>query len=141
MKAVVGLCLAAFLSQAAAEPYGPYHANVLRVIDGDSIEVDVRLWPGLTQRTSVRVKGIDTPERTGPACEKALAEAAKKFTREWVSLAGLRVVLTDVSNDKFGGRVVGKMSREGSTKDLGQALLLAGHARPYWNGKKVKWCG
>lgn len=34
------------LAVGAAEPYGPYSASVVRVIDGDSIEVDVRLCPG-----------------------------------------------------------------------------------------------
>jgi micrococcal nuclease len=128
-----------FAQAAAAEAYGPYEATVVRVIDGDSLEVDVRLWPGLTQRVSLRLDGIDTPEKNGPACERALAEAAARFTRNWVS-AGPEVVVSDVRLDKYGGRVVGTVRRYGGLNSLGTALLAAGHAREYLGAKRGKWC-
>jgi micrococcal nuclease len=128
-----------FVQAAAAASYGPYEATVVRVIDGDSLEVDVRLWPGLTQRVSIRIEGIDTPEKNGPACERVLAEAAAKFTRNWVSV-GPEVVVSDVSLDKYGGRVVGTVRRYGGLNSLGTALVAAGHAREYDGGKRGKWC-
>src|ERR1700750_1770804 len=37
-------------------------ADVLRVIDGDTFEARVHLWPGLYVTTRVRLRGIDAPE-------------------------------------------------------------------------------
>src|SRR5688500_17296733 len=48
-----------------AEPSAPrlaYPAEVLRVLDGDTFEARVQLWPGLAITTRVRLRGIDTPE-------------------------------------------------------------------------------
>ena len=42
---------------------GPVTARVIRIIDGDTIEVDAHPWPGHAVRVSVRLRGIDTPER------------------------------------------------------------------------------
>ena len=37
---------------AKKETYGPYRAMVVRVLDGDTVEVDVLLWPGLGSASS-----------------------------------------------------------------------------------------
>ena len=37
-------------------------AEILRVIDGDTFEARVRVWPGLDITTKVRLRGIDAPE-------------------------------------------------------------------------------
>jgi endonuclease YncB( thermonuclease family) len=36
-------------------------AEVLRVLDGDTFEARVRLWPGLDVTTKVRLRGVDAP--------------------------------------------------------------------------------
>jgi micrococcal nuclease len=136
--AALFLCLA-LSGLAIAETYGPYRATVVRVIDGDSLEADVRLWPGLTQRISIRLDGVDTPEKNGGPCEAGMARKASLFTNAWVS-KGREVVLSDVRPDKYGGRVVGRVRREGKVESLGSALVAAGHAREYSAGKKGKWC-
>jgi hypothetical protein len=46
---------------------GPVNAELLRVIDGDTIEVRARIWLGLDLTTRVRLSGIDAPELDG-AC-------------------------------------------------------------------------
>lgn len=43
--------------------YGPYQADLVRVIDGDTIEVDLHVYPGEVVRVSVRENGINTPEK------------------------------------------------------------------------------
>ena len=43
-------------------------AEVVRVVDGDTIEVNAHYWPGHTWRGKVRLRGIDTPELRGK-CE------------------------------------------------------------------------
>jgi endonuclease YncB( thermonuclease family) len=79
MPGMTAIAIAAFLvdsQAAAAEPYGPYQATVTRVIDGDTLEGRA----GLTQRTSLRVEGIDTPERNGCAMGGGI-EASVKAAR------------------------------------------------------------
>ena len=64
-----------------ADSYTSYSATVVEVIDGDTIQLDVDIWPGLTQRISLRLNRIDTPEKRGsPTCEKELAKKATEFT-------------------------------------------------------------
>src|SRR5437868_3788566 len=57
-------------------------AEVLRVIDGDTFEARVNLWPGLEATTRVRLRGVDAPElkaRCGE--ERVKAEAARDALR------------------------------------------------------------
>ena len=64
------------------DPQFVYPADVLRVIDGDTFEARVRVWPGLDVDTKVRLRGIDAPElhaRCGD--EKVKAEAARDCAR------------------------------------------------------------
>ncbi len=56
--------------------------DVVRVIDGDTFEAQVHLWPGLDMTTRVRLRGIDAPElKAGCADELKMAEAATAALR------------------------------------------------------------
>ena len=59
----------------AAQLYGPYRAEIVRVVDGDTPD----LWPSLRARSMVRIKGLDTPELRGRACERRLAQRARDY--------------------------------------------------------------
>lgn len=117
--------------------YSHYQAEVIKVIDGDSIHLQVEIWPGLTQKINLRLDGVNTPELRGSDCEKAAGRIAKGFTEAFVS--GGTVTLSDVSLGKYAGRALGKISVDGD--DLGEALLKAGYAREYHGGKREPWCG
>ena len=56
-----------------------YDVNVIKVIDGDTVDVDIHLGFGIVlQNERVRVVGIDTPEsRTSDLTEKVFGLAAK----------------------------------------------------------------
>ena len=56
-----------------------YRAKVVRVIDGDTVDVDIDLGFGIWQKNErVRIMGIDTPEsRTRNKIEKKFGLAAK----------------------------------------------------------------
>lgn len=106
---------------------GPVPATLLRVIDGDTLVVRARVWLDLEVVTRVRLRDVNAPElRARDEEERARATAARAF------LAGLAegapLVLTEISQDKYGGRVVARVSAGG--EDLGAALLAGGHARP-----------
>ena len=107
-------------------------------MDGDTVEVAISIWPDLTMTIEIRPEGIDTPELTGPPCEKALAKRAARFVEGFLFKAE-SVIVSGVHYGKFAGRVLGHISRDG--KDLADALVKAKHAR-LWNGrgKKKPWC-
>lgn len=122
----------------AAEPYGPYKATVVRVIDGDSVVLDVHVWPGLTQQINLRLAGINTPElRTKVECEKKAAEKVKAFV-EGALQTGLVVTVADVELGKFAGRALGRIEVHGH--DLSRHLVHRGYAREYDGGKREAWC-
>ena len=103
----------------------------MRVIDGDTVEVDVsaELSPELAE-LMVRLRGADTPEKVRRAkcsAERIAARAATHFTNRAVGRA--RVVLVrDPEWRKLGGRVVADLILDG--RSLSAALIAAGHGRP-----------
>lgn len=122
----------------AAEQFGPYKATLVRVVDGDTIDFDIKLWPRLTQRARIRVNGINTPEkRTRVICEKTAGIAATEFTQAFLDSAA-RITITDVQDGKYAGRQLGNVYADGNS--LSEALLNAGHARPYNGGSRSAWC-
>src|SRR5437899_132337 len=61
---------------------GSHHAGVLRVLDGDTFEARVLVWPGIEITTKVRLRGIDAPELWAHcADERSKAEAARDALR------------------------------------------------------------
>lgn len=130
------ICLAAGPAFGEALP-GPYRATVVRVIDGDTIEADVAVWVGLTQRVAVRVDGVDAPElRAQCPEERRLAERARAMVEGLT--AGGTVTLTEVRRGKYAGRVVARVTVDG--RSLDEALIAAGLGRPYDGGKREGWC-
>jgi endonuclease YncB( thermonuclease family) len=113
-------------------------AEVLRVIDGDTFEARVHLWPGLDITTRVRLRGIDAPEFKARCMEERVkAEAARdalKAILDQGEVGIMRVML-----DKYGGRVLADASTR-ITPDVSSALLGAGVARRYDGARRETWC-
>ncbi len=119
----------------------PYTWKIVRVVDGDTIVFAVDWLPKeLGNTISVRVVGIDTPEKSHIAkCdkEKELGKKASEYTKSL--FAGKKEAQVTILHwDKYGGRLNGYVSING--KDLGETLIKAGYARPYDGGKKSNWC-
>jgi endonuclease YncB( thermonuclease family) len=118
---------------------GGHPAQVLRVIDGDTFEARVRIWPGMDVTTRIRLRGIDAPElraRCGAERDKAVAarEALARILREG------DVGVMRVAQDKYGGRVDADVS-SAATADVAAALLGHGLVRRYAGGRRQSWCG
>ena len=115
-----------------------HSAEVLRVIDGDTFEARVHLWPGLDITTRVRLRGIDAPElRARCVDERAQAEAARDALRTILDQGEVRIA--HVVLDKFGGRVIADAFTR-TTPDVSAALLETGVARRYGGGRRDGWC-
>lgn len=121
----------------AGELYGPYRAALVRVIDGDTVELDLAIYPGLSSRVRIREDGINTPEkRTSSPCEKVAGLAATAFTE--VFLTDRELIVAGVREGKYAGRLLGHIYA--GAEPLGLALQAEGLARPYDGGKRAPWC-
>jgi len=128
--------LAVLAAPVAAEQY-----KIQRVIDGDTVEIAVGFLPDpLPPKLSIRVLGIDTPEKAPRAqCEAEAKKAAEAsaFTKGKVATAQ-SVEIQIKSWDKYGGRVLGHVLLDGHS--LSDMLIEAGLARPYKGEAKISWC-
>ena len=115
-----------------------HSVEVMRVIDGDTFEARVHLWPGLEMMTRVRLRGIDAPEMKGACAEEfRMAEASHDALR--ALLAEGDVAIFSIGPDKYNGRVVADAATR-RTPSVASALLASGHVRPYQGGKRGGWC-
>ena len=85
-----------------------YSAQVTKVIDGDTIEIDLDLGFGVWYRNQrVRLNGIDTPEsRTKDKDEKNRGELSKSKLKELVENKIVKITTAIDPDDKF-GRILG----------------------------------
>lgn len=131
------LCLP-FTAGAAERIRGPVEAEVVRVVDGDTIAVKAHVWPGHIVEVAVRLAGIDTPELKGKCeAERVLAQEARVAVER--ALVSGRALLVDVTFDKYGGRALAQVRSEDG-QDLGAQLIAAKLARAYDGKAKQGWC-
>jgi micrococcal nuclease len=122
-------------------PY-EYNAKVNKVVDGDTIEVDIDL--GFNVRLAdqkVRLLGIDTPEsRTADAVEKVFGLASKDFVKHFIESADNWIVLRthklNDDNEKF-GRLLGEVIHPKTGKVLNEELVTNGFAVKYMGENKL----
>ena len=132
-------CLA--LAQPKQKPGVVYDAVITRVIDGDTVAFAATFLPApLKQELSIRVYGVDTPEKGFRAkcpSEDQRGQAATAFTKAQINAATTRqIVLIDW--DKYGGRVLGDVLLNGQS--LRAMLIQQGYAREYYGEAKQSWC-
>lgn len=117
--------------------YGQYDARLIRVIDGDTVEVSLYLLPGLEYTTKLRIDGINTAEtRTRDKCEKAKGLAAKQFAIDLLKTKFLTV--DNLTEGKYAGRLLGDLYINGES--FADIMIESGHAREYHGGKRLPWC-
>ena len=120
-----------------------YKAELDRVVDGDTVDVDIDLGFGIwLKKERVRVMGIDTPEsRTSDPVEKVFGKAAKQALIEM--LGETAILKTQINKDgedmkgKF-GRILGDfiIDLNGEEISIVDALMDAGHCVDYYGGSK-----
>jgi len=118
-----------------------HDVTLTRVIDGDTVAFEANwLLDPLKKELSVRVYGVDTPEKGFRGqCdkEKSMGEAASKFTKDAVAKAK-KTQINLMGWDKYGGRVLGDVILDG--KSLRFMLIEKGYAREYYGDAKQSWC-
>ena len=115
-----------------------YKATLVRVVDGDTIDVDIDLgFDVWLKKQRVRLAGIDAPEsRTRNKLEKALGLAAKE---RLIELCSEEMQLESFGKGKF-GRILGILKTADGTS-ICQILIDEGHAVEYFGGAKTKVWG
>ncbi len=144
MKKIITILLLAISTVAVAQKQKPmniYDFPITRVIDGDTVAFQANfLPPPLKQELSIRVFGVDTPEKGHRAqCpkENERGQAATAFTKNAITKAQKRqVAIADW--DKYGGRVLGDILLDGQS--LRMMLIQNGFAREYYGEAKTSWC-
>lgn len=109
-----------------------YHVQWFRVIDGDSVEVEISAYGSIRLphynmpimlgpiRFVVRILGIQAPEIRDPGGPESM-----EFLRNWLATIPPVFLLTDGKRDKY-GRLLGDFVADDAAVSL--AMLAAGHA-------------
>ena len=118
-----------------------YKCKILRVVDGDTVDIDIDLGFGMwMHKERVRMMGIDTPEsRTRDEVEKVFGLASKNRLKELLPIGSTQILKTEI--DKSGedakgkfGRILGDFLIEG--KKASEILIEEGHAVAYHGQSK-----
>jgi micrococcal nuclease len=116
-----------------------YRVTILKVIDGDTVDVDIDLGFNVwVRKERVRIMGIDTPEsRTSDKTEKIFGLAAKERLKQLLgetAILATSVVNGEDAKGKF-GRILGDFYTEDGRK-CGEVLVEEGHAVAYHGQNK-----
>ena len=114
--------------------------KVLKVVDGDTIDVDIDLGFNVSYTQRVRLAGIDTPEsRTTDLKEKALGLEVKEYLKHLLEGAEDIVIQTEKpdSSEKY-GRILGWLFINDEETSLNEKMISEGYAWEYEGGTKKK---
>ena len=118
--------------------------KINRVVDGDTIDVTIDLGFELAKKESVRIAGVDTPEkRTRDLEEKALGLDAtawmKKHLEETIKGEDELTIRTELKGGmgKY-GRLLGWLYVGESDVSLNEQMIAEGYAWEYDGGTKKK---
>jgi len=114
--------------------------KVLKIVDGDTIDVDIDLGFDISFTQRVRLAGIDTPEsRTTDKYEKALGLEVKNKLKHAIEAAKTVVIRTEKpdSTEKY-GRILGWVFLDENPVSINQTLIDEGFAWSYMGETKIK---
>jgi micrococcal nuclease len=130
-----------------------YKCKVEKVVDGDTVDLEIDLGFKISIRERVRLYGVNTPEKRGK--EKEAGLAATGYTKWWLN-DDRGPFLVRTLKDKRGkfGRMLAIIYREDDKLDkdkyidgletygayvgnsLNEDLIKEGHAKEYYGGKR-----
>lgn len=115
-----------------------YKAKCIKVIDGDTIDVDIDLGFNTHFQTRVRLAGIDTPElRAVNPLERQAAQQIRNYVK--AAIEGRDIILKtykDPSEDKYGRYLAMVYINE---QNMNNSLVEMKYAKEYDGGKKIVW--
>ena len=122
------------------DPYIYRIKQILRVIDGDTIDADIDLGFDISLTKRIRLAGVDTPEsRTADVNEKKYGLEAKEWLKHKVENAEHILIKTELpdSTEKY-GRIIGHLFVNDQANSLNDQMVIEGYAWTYDGGTKKK---
>jgi micrococcal nuclease len=106
-----------------------YKATVVKVIDGDTVKLNIDLGFNMSWTTPCRLAGVNTDELK--AKDIVLQESAKgaKTFMEFLLKEGAKVIIKSKSLDKYKRPIVILQTENGM--NINEELVLKGYAKPY----------
>jgi micrococcal nuclease len=110
-----------------------YSARLLRVVDGDTVDVEIDLGLDVSTHARIRLAGLNAPEISTPA-----GVAAAEHLDELVALAGSPLTIrTEKDRREKYGRYLGTLLRTGGGLDVNARMVSDGFAK-VWDGRGVR---
>jgi micrococcal nuclease len=129
------------------DPYIYRIKQVLKVVDGDTIDAAIDLGFDISLTKRIRLAGVDTPEsRTTDTNEKKLGLEVKEWLKKKLEGQTDIIVKTELpdSTEKY-GRILGhlfigdtEVSAVNKKKSINQQMIDEGYAWEYDGGTKKK---
>jgi micrococcal nuclease len=107
-----------------------YRARLIRVVDADTLQLAIDLGFSVSVEQTVRLTGLDAPEKHTPA-----GAAATAFTAAWLAGHPGPYLLETTKREKYGRYLGTVRSADGAC--LNADLIAAGHAVPYSGGPRT----
>lgn len=121
----------------------PTYDAVVGHVDGDTIAVQVHIWPPsqlVLPRVLVRLRGIDTPELRGKCdAERIAATHAAHRVATLVPLQSL-ILIEEPTVGTFAGRVIAEVLLPRQPGTLSDLLLAEGWAVEMQATRTTDWC-
>lgn len=119
-----------------------YKAKILRVVDGDTVDVDIDLgFDIVLKKQRIRLYGVDTPEsRTRDLEEKKHGLAAKEFVQSYLPVGTKQTLQTRLDDRGKFGRILGEFVAFDAKNDrqstVNQLLIDNYHGVAYYGQSK-----
>ena len=119
-----------------------YKCRIDRVVDGDTVDVDIDLGFGVWLRKErVRMYGIDTPEsRTRDLEEKKYGLAVKAFVLAFLPVDSMQTLRTKKDGKGKFGRILGEFvvydTKKSAWRSLNEIMIEEHHAVAYHGQSK-----
>jgi len=111
-----------------------YKVEVLKIVDGDTIDVRIDLGFNVWHKCRVRLMGINAPEsRTSDKAEKVRGLAAKEWLKDILESAQSDIEMQSHGVGKY-GRVLGTLFI--NNVDINAMMVKEGHAVEYDGGAR-----
>lgn len=110
--------------------------EVIKVVDGDTIDVVFDVGFSMFRKERIRLNGIDTPESvTKDDKEKSFGLEAKTFVAEWIKKQ--KKIRAKTSKDDKYGRILAEVYGDNGSC-LNEDMVRLGYAWKYDGGTKHK---
>jgi len=122
------------------DPYIYRVKEVLKIVDGDTIDANIDLGFDISLTKRVRLNGIDTPEsRTTDLKEKTLGLEVKEWLKHKLEGAKDILIKTQLpdSTEKY-GRILGNLYINNESLSLNEQMVNTGYAWSYKGDAKIK---